>query len=175
MTVIRSWPGGYGIKVPSTIKYHKDGQKSWGFEAASDDPATIQWFKLLLVEEQHLPENIKSCDYLKRARSALRDVGKTAQEVVKDYLALLWERTLDTLRSNYPSTVLNAFPFRVVLTVPATWAEYAADRLHRAAVEAGIMDSRPCGATTLDIVAEPEAAAFATMVDYQAHQIQVID
>lgn len=63
--------------------------------------------------------------------------------------------------------VVDSMPFRVVLTVPATWGEipYVSQRLADAAELAGITASRRCGETKLDIASEPEAAAFSTLMD----------
>ena len=140
-------------------------------EAARDDPTTLQWFKLLLVNDKDLPGSVASCDYLERARAALKVAKKTAQEVVRDYLALLWEHIVDSITKAQRKSIVDQFRFRVVLTVPATWADEPriVGILEQAATQAGIKAHRDCGQTTLNFAAEPEAAAFSEMKDSE-HQ-----
>jgi molecular chaperone DnaK (HSP70) len=171
--VVQSWPGGSGfINVPSTIRYQNGGGKSWGYQAAKDDPSTIQWFKLLLVDDKNMDDNIRTCEYISSARDAISKAKKQPQEVVKDYLALVWEHIVESMAKFLGDDVVESFPFRVVLTVPATWFETprASDRLQEAAKEAGIMDHRVCGATQLDVASEPEAAAFQVLRDSREDQ-----
>jgi molecular chaperone DnaK (HSP70) len=110
---------------------------------------------------------LRSCHYIQEAKDALKKAGKQPQEVVKDYLSLVWAYTLESMHKHLTKALVDELPFRVVLTVPATWATIpnASERLYQAAQQAGIRAKRPCGDTELDIVAEPEAAAFATLVD----------
>jgi hypothetical protein len=165
--VIQAWPGKIHFKVPTTIRYHNDGHKSWGFQASADDPATFQWFKLLLVDDKDMTPEIKSCSYILEAKAALKKAGKQPQEVVRDYLSLIWAYTIESMNKHLKQELIDGLPFRVVLTVPATWSTIpnASERLFQAAQQSGILDKRSCGDTELNIVAEPEAAAFATLVD----------
>ena len=165
--MIQAWPGKTHFKVPTTIRYHNDGHKSWGFQASADDPATLQWFKLLLVDEKDMTPEIKSCAYILEAKAALKKAGKQPQEVVRDYLSLVWAYTIESMNKHLKQELIEGLPFRVVLTVPATWSTIpnASERLFQAAQQSGILDKRSCGDTELNIVAEPEAAAFATLVD----------
>jgi len=165
--VVQWGSGGSKYKVPSTICYQKDGSKTWGFDASPEDPNTLEWFKLLLVDEKDMKENIKSCHYIQKARAALAKAGKQPQEVVRDYLSLVWTSAIGSIVKEARRVVVDGLPFRVELTVPATWGEipYASNRLYQAAVEAGILATRRCGDTELHISHEPEAAAFSTLVD----------
>jgi len=89
--VIQVWPGGTNSKVPSTIRYKEDGTMNWGFEASTDDPTTLHWFKLLLVDDKDMTAGIQSCSYIQEAKVALRKAGKQPQEVVRDYLSQVWD------------------------------------------------------------------------------------
>lgn len=153
--------------MPSTIRYQSNGQKQWGFEAPADSPGTLQWFKLLLVDAKDLPPSIASSQYLRQARSTAEAAHKSPQDITRDYLSLLWAHTVEVMRENQGKSVVDVLPFRVVLTVPATWAAIPkiVNLLEKAAEQAGITAHRDCGATTLKIVAEPEAAAFAVIKD----------
>jgi hypothetical protein len=168
--VIITWPGKTNFKhfkVPTTIRYHNNGHRSWGFQASKDDPATLQWFKLLLVDEKDMAPEVKSCSYILEAKAALKRAGKQPQEVVRDYLSLVWAYTIESINKHFRHEIIDYLPFRVVLTAPATWATTpnASERLFQAAQQSGILDKRSCGDTVLKIVAEPEAAAFATLLD----------
>jgi molecular chaperone DnaK (HSP70) len=165
--VIQSWPGGLGDKVPSTIIYHKDGRTSWGFEAPPEDPSTLQWFKLLLMDEKDMKPEVRSHPYVLKARKAIEQSAKQPREVVSDYLALVWGHAIDNIVNTKRRTIVDALPFRVVLTVPAIWGRFphVIRKLREAARQAGILNPRSGGDTELSIVAEPEAAAFATLKD----------
>lgn len=91
-------------------------------------------------------------------------MGKTATEVIADYLHGFWGHILDTIERARSKTVLEALTFHVVITVPAIWPDYAREAMREAARSAGIMDERPAGLTTLAFAPEPEAAALATLV-----------
>jgi len=173
--VIQVWPGGTNSKVPSTIRYKEDGTRNWGFEASTDDPATLQWFKLLLVDDKDMAAEIQSCSYIKEAKVALRKAGKEPQDVVRDYLSEVWDYTMKSMHKHLRTEVIDSLPFRVVVTAPATWSKSgrAYARLEQAAEQAGIRKPRPCGVTDLRIVSELEAAAFATMID--AHKDRVLE
>lgn len=165
--MIQAWPGETNLKVPSTIRYKENNTRDWGFEASTDDPATLQWFKLLLVDDKDMTAGIQSCSYIQEAKAALKKAGKQPQEVVRDYLSEVWEYTLKIMHKNLPSDIIDSLPFRVVLTAPAIWTKEgkAYARLEQAAEQAGIRKERNGLVTDLRIVSEPEAAAFATLSD----------
>jgi hypothetical protein len=97
----------------------------------------------------------------------VEQAGKTAVEVVADYLRLLWDHTITSMKRERGSRVVDGLPFKVVLSVPAIWKPYALSRMLVAARMAGILDERLCGDTTLHLVSEPEAAALATLSEYR--------
>ncbi|KAI8299691.1 Hsp70 family chaperone [Colletotrichum sp. SAR11_240] len=61
---------------------------------------------------------------------------------------------------------------RVAITVPAIWPEYARSLMREAAEIAGITNERDIGETTLILVAEPEAAALATLFEHNSYLIK---
>ena len=63
-------------------------------------------------------------------------------------------------------------PFKVFITIPAIWPEYAKDRMRQAVDSAGILhrDFPSPGKTELHFIYEPEAAALATFSDYQYYE-----
>jgi hypothetical protein len=114
-----------------------------------------------------MTQDVKTCDKIQEAKAALKKAGKQPQEVVKDYLSLIWEYTKESMCRELTQAVVDSLPFRVVLTFPATWGKVpkASELLYQAAKQAGILARRDCGSTELNTVHEPEAAAFATLKD----------
>ncbi|KAI0904023.1 hypothetical protein F4823DRAFT_616447 [Ustulina deusta] len=163
ITVITSWPGTGREegKAPTEI-FYEYGEMSWGYLVPSDgDP--VRWFKLLLVQEEDLDPSLKSSEFILRARQFLRLEGKTAVDLIADYLRALWGHTLQTIAKARGQTVLDALRFHVVITVPAIWKGYARRDMEQAARNAGILDDRLAGDTRLTFVPEPEAAALSTL------------
>lgn len=162
-------------KVPSKICY-KGNQVFWGFNIPPGEKP-LQWFKLLLLREEDMKlskmdtAKIES-PFISETRAMLKNLGKSAEEVVSDYLGLLWKHLLEAIRSSMGASA-DSLPMRVVLTFPAIWPVYAQSRMRQVAVTAGIMDPRQGGETKLDLCAEPEAAAIAVMDDTDGQPVAV--
>ena len=135
----------------------------WGY-GVQEEAHALRWFKLLLVDPDVLDEKIRESDRLQEAAKALKKTGKDVVEVVADYLRQLWNLILQDMEMEYGAmAVVNQYPFRVVLTVPAIWTASANEKMKLAAQQAGITAYRQAGQTTLNLVPEPEAAALATL------------
>jgi hypothetical protein len=147
-------------KVPSEISYGANGNVSWGLCVG---PEPLKWFKLLLAEGC-LNETIANCNVLERTRHMLG--GRTILNVVADYLQFLWLYAVTDMEKRLSKEAVAAMVFKVVLTVPAGWNDEAQALMREAAVKAGILRHRPIGKTTLSFVTEPEAAALATLRDF---------
>jgi hypothetical protein len=163
INVITSWPG-YGReegKAPTEL-FYEDGKVMWGYEIPVD-AAPVSWFKLLLVKDADLDEELRSSEFLLRGRKMLRENGKTAIDLIADYLRALWAHVLDTIKKAHGESVVDALPFHVVITVPAIWKGYAREGMEKAAKSSGILDRRAAGPTTLTFAPEPEAAALSTL------------
>jgi len=172
-----NWEGKDGkrtsAKVPSTLYYEdKDKPPKWGF-LVPPEVKCLKWFKLLLLEDVDLRPDVHESKYIKEARETLRTLGKTAVEVVADYLRALWQHTLNEMKRNDGSGAVEGSAFRVVITLPAIWPTYAQNRMFQAASEAGITARRHGGETKLDFYSEPEAAALAIMQDARGHAVDV--
>lgn len=165
INVITSWPGTGREegKVPTEL-FYEDGEIMWGYDVPPDsDP--IRWFKLLLLKDEDLAPKIKGSEYILRGRKMLRETGKTVVDLVADYLRSLWEHVLYEITKARGVSVIDALRFHVVITLPAIWKGYARKSMVDAAKKAGILDARDAGATTLDFVPEPEAAALCTLCE----------
>lgn len=167
--LINSWPDPHAQnsskdKVPSSISYANGKPQKWGYVVGFNDES-FKWIKILL-EENHeyatMVEPVKDCNTL------LRKVEKTAQEVVADYLKLLWAYTIEDIKRFHPDYE-DLFNLRAVLTVPAIWSPGAKDKTLQAARLAGLPNA-------LKLVTEPEAAALATLKDkVEDNQLKVSD
>ena len=146
------------VKVPSAISYVHGRPKRWGYKVESND-ISFQWFKVLLEEDHGYATTV---ELVKESNMLLRKLGKTAEGVVADYLGLLWGFTLKDIREIYPD-FKKIFALRVVLTVPAVWSPAAKDRTVQAARQAGLPED-------IRLVAEPEAAALATLKEKAEEQ-----
>ncbi|KAH8164516.1 hypothetical protein CIB48_g3748 [Xylaria polymorpha] len=153
-------------KVPSKIHYDENGEISWGFRILAG-AETIEWFKLLLLNKADLQKHLQDSSHLHEAKQSLLRLGKTAVQLVGEYLKVLWNHVLEQIHNAKGQTIIDGMPFQVVLTVPAIWSDYARDRMREAVEIAGILKHRVAGKTTLSFVSEPEAAAIATMPELE--------
>ena len=136
----------------------------WGYTIPPDaDP--IRWFKLLLLREDDLASELKGSELILRGRKMLRGSGKTATDLISDYLRVLWKHILETIYKARGKAAIEAMAFHVVITVPAIWKDYARQGMEEAARKAGVLTARPAGPTTLVFAPEPEAAALATLCE----------
>ena len=72
------------VKVPTKIAYDPDGKITWGYEVP-DDADAIEWFKLLLVKNSDLPEQLQNSANTQVPREKLKALGKTTKDVISDY------------------------------------------------------------------------------------------
>ncbi|KAI0198444.1 hypothetical protein F4808DRAFT_451975 [Astrocystis sublimbata] len=135
-------------KVPSKIHYNEEtGEVQWGYNIPTD-VQSIQWFKLLLLDSEDLPATLQNSTHIQAARDKLKNLGKTAVEVIGDYLKVLWKHIIAEIQDEKGRSMINGTPYHVILS---------------AAERAGILEDRIAGKTALDFISEPEAAALATL------------
>lgn len=165
INLITNWPGTGREegKVPTEL-FYEDDQIMWGYEIPVDaDP--VRWFKLLLLKEEDLDADLRASEIILRGRRMLRENGKTAVDLIADYLRAIWKHTLENINKSRGESVVDALTFHVVITVPAIWKGYARQGMESAAKKAGILDRRTAGDTTLTFAPEPEAAALSTLCE----------
>jgi molecular chaperone DnaK (HSP70) len=142
--------------------FYEDSKTLWGYEVPVDaDP--VRWFKLLLLKEEDVEADVKSSEPLLRARKMLKENGKSAVDLIADYLRQLWQHVVQSIETSRGEIIVRALRFHIVITVPAIWKGYARQGMQDAAKQAGLLDRRSAGLTTLSFVPEPEAAALATL------------
>ncbi|RYP20439.1 hypothetical protein DL765_002815 [Monosporascus sp. GIB2] len=157
------------VKVPTKLYYDKHTKDvSWGYNIPEGEP--VQWFKLLLLNDEDLPAHLQGSAHIRKARAMLEELGKDATQVTADYLKQLWQHTMKAIEKVKGPSLIRVTPIHVVLTVPAIYQDYGRERMRRAAELAGILKKRPvCEDTTLSFVTEPESAVMATLpeLDYR--------
>ncbi|QDS74369.1 hypothetical protein FKW77_004996 [Venturia effusa] len=170
--VVTDWPGGGNdsYKVPTKIQYGANGSHQCGYEVSARSDS-LQWFKLLLIEEEDIPNHLRDSDHIQvidDVRERLARTGKTVVEVIADYLKFLWNNAIATIKRSETSALVDSTPCVVVLTFPLLWKPYAVQRMRDAAQRAGILAPRSrtsVAPTILHTVEEPEAAALAIYGD----------
>ncbi len=169
--IITDWPGNSGRnndfleKVPSSIAYlEENGDKGlrgdvWGYEVKPTH-VNCSWTKLLL--DRHA----RPSEYDDRnLRSVVENglfrlpAGKTAADVVTDYLSKLYEHCMKILSRHY-AEFLTVTPIEFWLTVPALWSPSAENATRESASRAGF-GSRVND--TIKIISEPEAGVIAAI------------
>lgn len=136
-------------KVPSKIAYLKadhaqaqaQGRKimRWGFEAkVSSSYDVCSWTKLLLDQTREIEENdVATSSSLHEQELLWTPVGRTAQDIVSDYLGELYLHCMEILSKNYEEALLKLTPIEFFFTVPAVWPPRARKATEQAAISAG--------------------------------------
>ncbi|KAI0857722.1 hypothetical protein F4860DRAFT_339391 [Xylaria cubensis] len=165
INLVSQWPGtNQEVGKAPTELFYEDETFTWGYEIP-DDADPVRWFKLLLVKEEDLDPSLRSSPYILAGRNMLAETGKAALDLITDYLAALWKHALQSISDTRGESIIEAIPFHVVITVPAVWKGYARQEMERAARNAGILNPRAAGETTLTFAPEPEAAALSTLCE----------
>lgn len=138
-------------------------EDSWGF-AIDPKARSYAWTKLLLDDKTDITEfddpDLKRLDRYQGSGLFQLPPGKTATDVVADYLAKIYNHLMRELEKRLGKHILDVTPIDFWLTCPAIWSDKAKDATKKAAVRAGIA-SRP--GDLIYLVPEPEAAAIATL------------
>lgn len=168
--LIQDWPNPLASnansdKVPSKISYGPDGKvHKWGYDVSPKEEY-FQWIKVLLETES---TNTKAFEDVKQSNTLLEKLNKSPEDVVSDYLGALWNYTKEDIRKRVSDEDWeSSYNTWVVLTVPAVWSKMAKQNTYAAALKAGLGDN-------IQLVAEPEAAALATLREKaEANTIEV--
>lgn len=153
--VIQSWPGGVNLtspKVPSKIAYEKDGIK-WGFQIKPFQNC-IECFKLCLDPNLRPPDFVS----LPNIYAQLQQHEKTVQDVVRDYLQMLYDHTITMLTRSLGQTFVENTKIEFILTCPAVWSDRSKNATLQAAEGTGMAKS-----CKIRLISEPEAAALYTL------------
>lgn len=108
-------------KVPSAIDFSRrdrSGRPLWG-NAAKGHPDSLEWFKLLLVDEDDLPAEVRNSDQVRQARAFLDELGLTAEEAISEYLKPMWACCLEKMKRAVSETTVDKSRIHIVITLPA--------------------------------------------------------
>lgn len=153
-------------KVPSKIHYDSARKPAgWGYDI-SPEMESLSWFKLLLLDESELPKGYQKSKHVRKVRNQVAAMKQNAVKVIADYLRLLWGHIIQSMERTVGEDQVHGAPFRVCITIPAIWSENASRQMCQAIKDSGIQADRDAGQTHVHLVAEPEAAALATMMDF---------
>ncbi|RGP70175.1 heat shock 70 kda 12b [Fusarium longipes] len=151
-------------KAPSTILYRDPNDKDppWGYLTPFGD-GILRWFKLLLVNERDLPENVRDSNMLRDARELMQQLKKTPVQIFSDYLRNVWEYSLERIAAAGEKEWASIYRVHFVVTLPAIWPHYVRPRMLEAMKIAGLFDLTMDGNTSYSFISEPEAAALACL------------
>jgi molecular chaperone DnaK (HSP70) len=99
----------------------------------------------------------------------LKKYKKKPLDVSADYLRLLWAHAMENIQERVDPVLWENIKMKIVLTVPAIWDHKAQDLTRQAAKMAGMLDRK---SSTLELIAEPEAAALAVFMGMNTSRTQ---
>lgn len=105
-------------KVPSAIQF-ADDRVIWGNDADKSAVNTIEWFKLLLVDEEDLPVEIRTSGPVMEARGRLHELDMTCEDAIARYLSEIWDNCLRKVKTEVGVATVDRSRFHVVVTLPA--------------------------------------------------------
>ena len=164
--VLDEWPGERQHteeKCPSKISYAiKDGlvANKWGYEVL-DGMVGYVWWKLLL--DKHTKPTDFDDPLLEQAVGSILMAlppGKTAVQVMTDFLRPMQEYFMGKLRESMLAAALEQTPLRLVATVPATWSHSCREATRQAVRNAGFASRE---GDEIMVIDEPEAAALSVI------------
>lgn len=175
MVTIQNWPGGESanLEVPSRIAYNEVDEggiidhypEAWGWQIPSDMHPIAALMKLHLDKGARLTTfDGQSLRSLGQDTAQLPD-GKTAEEVIVDYLKALHQCLKDHFKQRGLLAQFESWPFDYCITHPASWTDAAKSATRDVAVRAGF------GARlgdNLRLIGEPEAAAVTALSELNA-------
>lgn len=182
---VRAWPcpPGYAkeadqVKVPTKLDYSqrytlqaRDGNDDededrplWGYLVIGNNKTTIEWPKLLLINEAELPSHFGKSANLKKSKERMEALKKSPTKVIIDYIRQLWTHAFgDDQTQGYIDRYL-LHPLRasglkkhIVVTIPAIWKNSAVEAM-RNALGLSILGEEN---VTYEFKSEPEAGMMA--------------
>ncbi|EAW24744.1 Hsp70 family protein [Aspergillus fischeri NRRL 181] len=177
--LISTWPGPSRdtetvFKAPSRIAYATENNprvttNRWGYQV---EPGMLSysWTKLLLDQGTPLTQYDDSTLETASQTGILKlPEGKTAVDVVADYLSEVYQHILKTISKNITEADLRITPLEFWLTVPAIWSDRALDATRTAAQRAGFGKSSSRPMDQIFLISEPEAAAVTALKKFVTH------
>jgi hypothetical protein len=170
INIITKWPGDTHTswKTPTRIAYKKENSSiesnKWGFEVNAK-LISYSWTKLLLDKNAAAAQyDDPSLSLEMSAQGTLRlPPFRDAPGVCEDFLREVFQHVSGKLRREMTDLTFENTPMECWVTLPAIWSDEAKDATLQAAKRAGF-GNRP--GDEVFTIAEPEAAAIATLKKY---------
>ncbi|TGO59585.1 hypothetical protein BCON_0043g00440 [Botryotinia convoluta] len=167
--IMSPWPGDPHVswKTPTRIAYSQENSKiknnKWGFEVTSK-MKSYSWTKLLLDKNAAVMEH-DDPSLASMTGSGMLQLPpfRDAAGVCEDYLHEVYTHVSGILREQMTDLTFENTRMECWVTLPAVWSEEAKDATLKAAKNAGF-GKRP--GDEIYTIAEPEAAAIATLKEY---------
>lgn len=108
-------------KVPTAIQFSFDGDQyilAWGNHALSA-PGTLKFFKLHILKDEDLRDEIRNCEPHKLAKALMEELGMSVIEAIAQYLKKLWESFINLAKETVTAQTVEMSRFYVVVTLPA--------------------------------------------------------
>ncbi|KAK9554850.1 hypothetical protein V6Z77_006137 [Aspergillus fumigatus] len=179
--LISTWPGPSRdtetvFKAPSRIACASENNSRvttnrWGYQV---EPGMLSysWTKLLLDQGTPLTQyDDRTLETASQTGILKLPEGKTAVDVVADYLSEVYQHILKTISKNITEDDLRITPLEFWLTVPAIWSDRALDATRTAAQRAGFGKSPSRPMDQIFLISEPEAAAVTALKKYTTSSI----
>lgn len=173
--LINTWPGPLRdtetvFKTPSRIAYVSDNPRisrnRWGYQVEAGMTA-YSWTKLFLDRGTPLSKyDDKALESVSQIGIMQLPDGKTAVDVVADFLSEIYEHILNTLSKHITEEELQFTPLEFWFTVPASWSDQAQSATKTAAERAGFGSSIRRPDDKIFLISEPEAAAITALKKY---------
>ncbi|KND95002.1 hypothetical protein TOPH_00406 [Tolypocladium ophioglossoides CBS 100239] len=171
ITTVSGFPSRFSFKhdkekAPTALVYQENGQSPfWGYDIPPHE-IPLKWVKLLLLDDEDLPEHVRNSNHVKSAESRLKESNKHPVEVIGDYMREFWKHGYKDIARSVGKSRIDTSRFELVVTLPAIWPSYVRMRLRKAIEMAGLLDARLTGETTLSFISGLEAATLAIMHDF---------
>lgn len=169
ITIMSPWPGDPHVswKTPTRIAYSRENPQlrdnKWGFEVSAK-MKSYSWTKLLL------DKNAAAMKHDDPSLSNMNGTGmlqlppfRDAAGICEDFLHEVYVHVSGKLRRQMTDLTFENTPMECWVTLPAVWSEEAKDATLKAAKNAGF--GMRAG-DEIFTIAEPEAAAIATLKEY---------
>jgi hypothetical protein len=169
ISIISSWPGEQHTswKTPTRIAYARENPRieknRWGFQV-SPKLISYSWTKLLLDKNAAVGEHDDPALFNMEESGMLRlPQFRQAAGVCEDFLHEVYNHVSDKLCGQMTKLTFDTTPMECWITLPAIWSDEAKDATLAAAKKAGFGNRANDEVFT---IAEPEAAAIATLRNY---------
>ncbi|KAL4734478.1 actin-like ATPase domain-containing protein [Aspergillus similis] len=173
--LISTWPGPSNdtetvFKTPSRIAYASENSRisknRWGYQVEAGMIA-YSWSKLLLDQGTPITKYDDSAlETASKAGILKLPEGKTAVDVVVDYLPEVYKHTINTLSKQITEAALRITPLEFWFTVPAILSDQAKSATRTAAQRAGFGGNLQRPYDKVFLISEPEAAAITALKKY---------